>query len=256
MSDKITNEEHHVVTLRIGFLVTIFVFQIGMASAGGNASNPLASVNNVDARWQFTSADPGDTHDVFVDGSHMVLPTLKLKYELHYKFTDVTGSDESDFEKFVIRPIYFPSQTKLNENWGLKTAVGFDWIVDFNHENEGIGVGADQIAPLVGVAFSNFSSGLVLIPLAQHFISYNGDTDVNMTAARLIALLPFGKGYWAKLDAKVPYDWENESWPITGELQVGYNFGPSWALYVDGLVGVGSDRPYNAGIGLGLRFKY
>ena len=221
-------------------LVIVFSLLAAMVKAEENASNPLAAVNNVDARWQFTSADAGDTHDVFVDGAYMVLPVLKLKYELHYKFTDVTGSDENDFEKLVIKPIYFPYQTKLNQEWGLRAAVGFDWILDFDNDDKGIGVGADQIAPLVGVAFSKFSSGLVLIPLLQHFVSYNGE-DVNQTSARLIALKPFGKGYWAKLDAKVPYDWENERWPISGEVQVGYNFGPSWALYVDGLIGVGSD---------------
>ncbi len=84
-----------------------------MAAAEENASNPLAAVNNVDLRWQFTSADAGDRHDVFVDGAYMVLPELKLKYELHYNFTDVTGSDENDFEKLVIKPIYFPFETKL-----------------------------------------------------------------------------------------------------------------------------------------------
>ena len=228
----------------------------GMAAAEENASNPLAVVNNVDLRWQYTSADLGDTHDVFIDGAYMVLPVLKVKYELHYKFTDVTGSDENDFEELVIKPIYFPFQKKLNEAWGLRAAVGFDWVVDFNNEDKGIGVGADQIAPFVGVAFSKFSSGLVLIPLLQHFVSYNGDTDVNQTAARLIALQPFGKGYWTKLDAKIPYDWENEGWPVNIEIQVGYNLGPSWALYAEGLVGIGSDRPYDAGAGLGLRFKF
>ena len=96
----------------------------------------------------------------------------------------------------------------------------------------------------------------MLIPLTQHFASYSGDTDVNMTAARLIAIQPFGEGYWAKLDAKVPYDWENERWPASAEIQVGYNFGPSWAVYADGLVGIGTDRPYDAGAGIGLRFKY
>jgi hypothetical protein len=40
-----------------------------MASAEENASNPLAAVNNVDLSWQFTSADPGDKHDFFVDGA-------------------------------------------------------------------------------------------------------------------------------------------------------------------------------------------
>ena len=238
------------------FLAFGLTLVTGMASAEENASNPLAAVNNVDLRWQYTSADAFDRHDVFVDASHMMLPKLKLKYEVHYNFTDVTGSDENDLEKLVIRPIYFPYQSKLNEAWGIKAALGFDWIVEFDNEDKGIGVGADQIAPLVGAAFIQFSSGLVLIPLAQHFASYSGDTDVNMTAARLIVLQPFGEGYWAKLDAKVPYDWENDRWPVSAEIQVGYNFGPSWAIFADGLVGIGNDRPFDAGVGIGLRFKY
>ncbi len=105
--------------MRRYFLAFGLTLVTSMAAAEENASNPLAAVNNVDFRWQFTSADAGDTHDVFIDGAYMVLPELKLKYELHYKFTDVTGSDENDFEKVVIKPIYFPSQTKLNEDWGL-----------------------------------------------------------------------------------------------------------------------------------------
>jgi hypothetical protein len=242
--------------VRTWFLALGLTLATGVALAEENASNPLAAVNNVDLRWQYTSAEAGDTHDVYVDGAYMVLPKLKLKYELHYNFTDVTGTDEQDFEKLVIKPIYFPSETKLSETWGLRTAVGFDWIVEFGNEDEGIGVGADQIAPLVGLAFGNSSSGLTLIPLLQHFISYNGATDVNTTSARLIALQPFGEGYWAKLDAKIPYDWENETWPASAELQVGYNLGPGWAVYAEALVGIGTDRPYDAGAGLGLRFKF
>ncbi len=228
----------------------------GMATAEENASNPLAAVNNVDLRWQYTSSDPGDRHDVYIDGAYMLLPVLKLKYELHYNFTDVTGSNENDFEKVVFQPIFFPYQTKLSDDWGVRTAVGFEWVVEFGNEDKGIGVGADTISPFGGLAFAHLPSGLTLIPLVQQFISYNGDTDVSTTSARLIALKPFGDGYWVKLDAKVPYDWENETWPITAELQVGYNFGPSWAIYADGLVGIGNDRPYDAGAGLGLRFKF
>ncbi len=51
-------------------------------------------------------------------------------------------------------------------------------------------------------------------------------------------------------------DWENDLWPASAEIQVGYNLGPSWAIYAEGLVGVGNDRPFDAGAGLGLRFKY
>ena len=36
----------------------------GMAAAEENASNPLAAVNNMDLRWQYTSAGLGDKHDV------------------------------------------------------------------------------------------------------------------------------------------------------------------------------------------------
>ncbi len=52
--------------MRIGYVVRIYVLAFGltlvtgMAVAEENASNPLAAVNNVDLRWQYTS----------VDGSH------------------------------------------------------------------------------------------------------------------------------------------------------------------------------------------
>ncbi len=238
------------------FLAFGLTLVTGMAWAEENASNPLAAVNNVDLRWQYTSSDPGDKHDVYVNGAYMLMPVLKLNYELHYNFTDVTGSDENDFEKVVLKPIYFPYQTKLSDAWGVKVAVGMEWTVEFGNEDKGIGVGADTISPFGGLAFVHFSSGLVLVPLVQTFVSYSGDTDVNQTAVRLIALQPFGEGYWAKLDAKLIRDWENERWPASAEIQVGYNFGPSWAIYADGLVGIGNDRPFDAGVGLGLRFKY
>ena len=61
-------------------------FLAGTATAE-NASNPLAAVSNVDLRWQSASAHAGDRHDAFIDGAHMVLPVLKLRYELHYNFT-------------------------------------------------------------------------------------------------------------------------------------------------------------------------
>ena len=110
--------------------VCFLTLAAGMASAE-NASNPLASVSNLDTRVQYTYADPVDRWDVFLDGAQMLMPTLKLKYELHYNFTDATGSQESDFERLVLKPIYFPSQTKLNEDWGLKTAVGLDNATSF-----------------------------------------------------------------------------------------------------------------------------
>jgi hypothetical protein len=60
----------------------------------------------------------------------------------------------------------------------------------------------------------------------------------------------------AKADVIVPYDWENETVPATAEFQLGNNISGSKALYVEGLVGLGNDRLYDWGVGLGLRFKY
>ena len=61
---------------RIGFVMRKYFLAFGlmlatsMAAADENASNPLAAVNNVDLRWQYTSADAGDTHDVFINGAY------------------------------------------------------------------------------------------------------------------------------------------------------------------------------------------
>ena len=82
-------------TVAIGTFALASLLLTGAAAAQeaeqANASNPLAAVNNVDLRWKYTSADPGGTHDIFIAGAYLVLPVLKLQYELHYKFTDITG---------------------------------------------------------------------------------------------------------------------------------------------------------------------
>ena len=98
-------------------------------------------------------------------------------------------------------------------------------------------------------------SGLTVIPLLQHFTSISG-TDVSTTALRLIALQPLSNAWWLKADAKVPYDWENKTVPADAEIQLGKNINDGIALYAEGKVGMGSDRIYDWGVGLGLRFKY
>lgn len=225
--------------------------------AAENASNPLAAVNNTDLRYQFIDlGNSADKQDAFIDGSYMLRPTLKLKYELHYNSTDATGSRQQDFEKINVKAILFPYQTKLNDTWGMRTAVGLEWIYDLGDTDKGIGTESDQIAPLAGVAFANVDTGLTLIPLIQHFESYNGDVDISQTAMRVIALQPFAKDWWAKADLKVPYDWENSAWPASAEVQIGKNLNERMALYTDILVGIGSDRTFDHGVGIGLRFKY
>jgi hypothetical protein len=226
-----------------------------IADGEENASNPLASVSNTDLKYQYFDLRSGDRNDFFIDGAYMVDPKLKLKYELHYWETNATGRSEKDFEKVTVKPIYFPKAGDLGA-WKYKLAVGLEWIVDFNHFSKGIGSGADQLAPLVGLALSSPERGLTIIPLAQHFVSYNGN-GVNTTSFRLIGIKGLEHNMWVKADAKMPIDWENDNAiPASFEFQIGKTLSPGFGVFAEALIGIGGDRSYDQGFGLGLRFNY
>ncbi len=222
------------------------------AAEAENASNPLAAVNNTDLRLQFFDLDGSDRQDYYIDGAKMFSPKMKLKYDLHYWKTDVTGQSENNLESLHLKLLYFPVEGKLGER-PYRLAVGVEWIKDLGDTDKGIGSDSDQIAPLAGVALQFGDSNL--IPLLQHYESYSGE-DVSQTAARLIAIKPLPGKAWLKLDAKAPYDWETYKIPASAELQLGKTFSPMFGAYIDGLVGIGSDRPYDWGVGVGVRFKY
>ena len=218
-----------------------------------NASNPLAAVNYTDIRAQYFDVFGSDKEDYWLSGAYMVNPKFKLKYELHYWKTDITGKEENGLDEIRIKGIYFPTQGLLGE-WQYKVAVGAEWIVSANNEDKGIGTGSDQIAPLAGLAF--VKGDTVLVPLIQHFISYSGP-DVSTTSIRLIAIQSLENNYWVKLDAKIPFEWENDNAiPATAEVQFGKMFTSSFGLYADANAGIGGDKPYDWGIGLGVRFMY
>jgi hypothetical protein len=234
-------------------IVVILVVGITQAYCDENASNPLASVNNIDVRWQHFDLDGPEVNDFYLDGAVMLNPKLKLKYELHYWESDLSGSSENNWESFHIKPIYFPTQGKIGD-WKYKLAIGAELILDFDNDDKGIGSGSDQIAPLAGVAF--IRGNTVLVPLIQHFVEYSGP-DVNRTAFRLIGIQALPNKFWGKLDAKLPVDWEHDDdIPSTVEVQLGKMFTRAFGLYMDGLVGVGGDKPYDWGVGVGMRFNY
>ena len=238
---------------RLFALVLMLVAGIAHAAGAQNASNPLASVNNTDLRWQYFDLGGPKRNDFYVDGAYMVNPKLKVKYILHYWETDVTGSSENDLSTLHLQPIYFPKQGKLG-TWKYKLALGAELIVDFGNEDQGIGSGSDQIAPFFGIALVR--GDWVLVPLVQHFMEFDGP-DVSQTAFRVIAIKSLPNKFWGKLDAKVPIDWANDNAiPATVEVQLGKMFIPSFGVYLDGLVGIGADRPFDWGVGIGLRFKY
>ena len=236
------------ILIAVGFATTLF--------AQENASNPLAAVNNTDIRYEhFDLGDGASLNDLWVDGAYMLTPKLKLKYELHYWNSDVTGTSLSDFQSFHIKAIYFPLQGKWG-SWKYRMALGLEWIVGLANEEIPIQVRgkpySDQLSPFVGLAF--VKGGTVLVPLVQQFKSYNGP-PVNTTATRLIAIQSLPNAFWGKLDLIVPFDWENDTVPAEANVQLGRMFSPSFGLYIDGYVGI-IDKPYIWGAGVGCRFNY
>jgi hypothetical protein len=233
----------------------LLIFVATLAFGEENASNPLAKSKNTDVRWQHIDlVDGSRLNDFFIDGSFMATDKLKIKYELHYWETNVSGQSETGLESVVAKAIYFPAEGERG-NIKYRLAVGMDWIVDLGDAQDGIGIGSNQVGPFFGVALG-LPSKTMLIPLVQQFISYDGN-DVNTTAFRLIGLQPLSAGKWLKLDAKIPIDWENDNnIPADVELQFGKNLNEKLALYVEALAGLGSDRIYDWGVGAGLRFKF
>lgn len=63
-------------------------------NGGENPSNPLSKGKNTDLRWQYLDEEVGHIHDLSFEGAFMVHDKLKLKHELHYWETGVTGSSE------------------------------------------------------------------------------------------------------------------------------------------------------------------
>jgi len=236
------------------FLLLFSVVGFAGEDEGENASNPLAKVKNTDLRWQYFDTGDGHINDVSIEGAFMANDSLKIKYELHYWETDLSGSSEQNLESTTLKAIYFPKDIQ-GDGRNYRVAAGIDWIVDHGDEDKGIGSGSDQFAPFLGLAIA-YESGLSIIPLVQHFSNYNGNT-VNTTAFRAIVMKPLPEKSWLKLDAKVPIDWENDNAiPATLELQLGRTYSKRIGAFADLLVGLGSDRPYDWGLGAGIRFNY
>lgn len=220
-----------------------------------NPSNPLAAVSNLDLIGQYLDlGDDYERYDYSLEGATMLHEKIKLKYELHYWDTDVTGKSENDWEKLIIKPIFFVREGVYRET-KYRLAVGFDWAHDFDNADKGVGRGSSTIAPFVGLALKA-TEKMTLIPLVQHFVSYDGDS-VNETSFRLIGIKRLPQQMWVKLDAKLPVDWHNdESVPASAELQWGKMFNARFGTFVDGLVGIGGDRSYDYGFGIGVRTMF
>lgn len=230
-------------------------------AGGADASNPTAAVKYVDLRQQsydLGDLGVGDDRDISViEGAHVFSPEHKVTYELKYWETDVTGNDESGMEMFKIK------YTNLTpgELGGVqyKLAIGVEWIQDFGEVRDGIGIGADQIAPLIGAGWILNEKDFV-ITLAQYFHSYDESRaagKVRTLNPRLIWIHKLPNNAWIKFDNKFSMDHENgDSSSNILEIQYGRMLTPSIGLYVDYFTNTGGYQQYDDGIGIGLRFMY
>ena len=233
--------------------VLMFVSGITDAFCKENASNPLAVVGHTDLRWQYKDLGGPERNDFYLDGAVMLSPRLKLKYELHYWDTDKSGTWQNDWESLRLTPIYFPTKGKWG-SWKYKLGIGAELIEDFGNEDKGIGSGSDEIAPAVAVELRRGDT--VLTPRVQHYVEYDGP-NVNKTEFRLTAFQSLPNKYWCKLEPKITVDWaDDNAIPATLKVELGKMFLPLFGTYVDGLLGIGGDRSYDWGFGIGLRFHY
>jgi hypothetical protein len=225
------------------------------AGVAENASNPLAKTRNTDFYGEaFRAESEVDLSTGSVEGAFMARDDLKVKYEAHYWRLESPSRTSSGWESFTLKGIWFPVEGRRG-SWGYRLALGLDWVLDGGNSEDGIGTGSDQLAPFVGIALSP-RQGTTLIPLIQHFESYNGD-PFSMTAVRVIAMQSLPEQWWLKVDCAIPVDWENDrSVPATFEFQLGRKVSKSVSLFGNAHAGLGSDRPYDYGFGFGLRLSY
>jgi hypothetical protein len=231
------------------------------ASSGAAASDPTAAVNYQDLRYRYYDLDGGDKNSFETEGAFMLGPQLKITNELRYVETDITGKSEQDFEQLKLKAIWLtPGQP-----FGIKAkyALGVEWQKDLGDLKEGTGIGADIIAPLVGIGWVASDDDFI-VTLVQYFHSYDTDsdrkTDVRETGPRLIWIrsLPDIKS-WFKADLKMSINHEDDNdFSQTMEFQFGKMFSPSVGAYAELLLGddVLDTNAYDIGGGLGLRFMY
>jgi len=125
-----------------------------LSGEGAAASNPLAALNNTDLKYTYIRLDDPDNSrrvNYWIKGGWTFASWGKLSYELTYQETNITGSSESDWESLRLKPILF-IKSGQSGSWKYRLATGFEWILDFDNRDKGIGSGSDQIAPLIGVA--------------------------------------------------------------------------------------------------------
>lgn len=255
----------------VQFLFLFSIISLGLASGlhaqenaegrgdGSSASNPLSTTSSIDLKWtRLNTNDGADTDNYWIKGSWGYSKKAKLSYEITYAETrNPDGTTQTGIDNLSLKPIFFLNKGTVGE-WQYGLATGFEVVLDFAEVDastgliEGYGSGSNLISPLFGVSFSKGNT--TLVPLIQHYWSFSGP-DVNTTGARLIAIQKFEKGWWAKGDIIVPYDWNTSSVFGTAEVELGKMISQSVGIYGSLITGF-ADSSLDNGTSINIRFVY
>ena len=126
--------------------------------------------------------------------------------------------------------------------------------------NPAIGSGANILAPVVfGVFPGLLGKASLFAPGYQYLFDISGDKTVSRSQIDLyfVWLLAKGKN-WLIVDPQVIIDHESDKTPALCEVEFGYMIAPSVgaSTYLRPGVGIGSDRPYNWNLEVGLKFVW
>ena len=122
------------------------------ASAGADASNPMAAVNFQDISYRYFDLSKGrEMHSFETEGAYMFHPRLKFTNELRGVNTNRGGDWKTDWQELQLRAIFLKHFKLLGIK--AKYALGIEWLKDLGDFKDGTGTGADLIAPLAAIGF-------------------------------------------------------------------------------------------------------
>jgi hypothetical protein len=184
----------------------------------------------------------------FWDGKASVRLTLPIEA------TDLAGDDEFGIGDIAAKFSWIPYVSR-HQAFILSTEIYAPTASE-----DVLGTGKWVAAP--GVTWAYFASPEVIIaPAYIHNFSFAGEddrADVNRGDFDLyVVYRPHGKRWWITSDTTVSYDFETDSTPVSWELNFGRNLkkfenGAALNGYIRPGVGIGSDRPYDFNIEVGL----
>jgi hypothetical protein len=216
-------------------------------------------VTFTDLRVTSNDLEGGSERNVFsVEGAYVFHPKFKVNYDANYWRTDVTGSTESGWADFRIKPIYYP-RTRRWRGLVYRSAVGLGLRIDTGNVDKGIGEGADQLGVLAGLQLL-FSKRTRMSIIGEYRKSFDSEPgrDLEQTLLGLVGIrsIPSIKS-WVAANLIFVLDHENDDRSTTTiNLQAGRSITPTLGAYLEALLPVAGQDVIDHALRLTLRLQY